>query len=226
MPLQRLFVLFAYFFIVLLGVSKAEGVDIVFFFDTIRLYSSLHKGIRMEKKNCFTGRLDIKAFTLIELLVVVLIIGILAAVALPQYQKAIMKSRYVQLVTVTNSIAQAAEVYYLANGQTPTELEELSLRMNCEHPTPARWKCGDFYCDFRLNNHITCLNEDFLQNGYGINIDFTNTAERKKYCIAISGNVNDKYHKFCKAQTQQTQHQFTYGLVGLENGHTSYWYAY
>ena len=70
-----------------------------------------------------------KAFTLIELLVVVLIIGILAAVAVPQYQKAVEKSRAVQALVVLKAVYDAAEAYYVANGTAPTTMEDLSVEI-------------------------------------------------------------------------------------------------
>ena len=69
------------------------------------------------------------AFTLIELLVVVLIIGILAAVALPQYQKAVLKSHLVQLWVRADALEKAARVYYLANEMYPTDVRELDIEI-------------------------------------------------------------------------------------------------
>ena len=68
-----------------------------------------------------------QAFTLIELLVVVLIIGILAAVALPQYEKAVEKSRATQALTLLKSVHQAIKTYKLANGEYPSSFDELAV---------------------------------------------------------------------------------------------------
>lgn len=65
-------------------------------------------------KNITMSRLG--GFTLIELLVVVLIIGILAAIAVPQYEKAVVRARVVEAQTTLNALQKGIDAYYLANG--------------------------------------------------------------------------------------------------------------
>ncbi|WP_428074855.1 type IV pilin protein [Candidatus Avelusimicrobium luingense] len=71
-----------------------------------------------------------QAFTLIELLVVVLIIGILAGVALPQYQKAVCKSRATEAMNMVRAIANAQEVYFMATGDYTNDINELDIEIS------------------------------------------------------------------------------------------------
>ena len=92
-------------------------------------------------KNAYMRELG--GFTLIELLVVVLIIGILAAVAVPQYQKAVEKSRAVQGIALVKSLADAQKVFLMANGKYTNNLEDLDISLP-GNPTGSSQQVGDF----------------------------------------------------------------------------------
>ena len=74
-----------------------------------------------------------KGFTLIELLVVVLIIGILSAVALPQYTRAVERSRSVEGMQTATALSRAMDVWLMENGGFPSSqvgLQDLGLSID------------------------------------------------------------------------------------------------
>ena len=107
----------------------------------------------------------IGGFTLIELLVVVLIIGILAAVALPQYKLAVAKSRLATIRPLLAAVKTAEETYYLANGEYTNNWAELDVDLTaCENPYTDIKKCGDFWIDPLTNMSLTNIGAYYCPN--------------------------------------------------------------
>ena len=158
-------------------------------------------------------------FTLIELLVVVLIIGILAAVAVPQYQKAVYKSRYATMKNLVRSIADAQEVYYLANNEYADDFDKLDVSIPASTTTHEyeegedadalgkRQRYYDWGSCFTSSGTIAsvqCTNNQ-ISMSYNIRLLHTrNTTMRGKHmCLARGRNdVTTIQNHMCKQETR------------------------
>ncbi len=143
-----------------------------------------------------------KGFTLIELLVVVLIIGILAAVAVPQYKVAVAKSRLATLKYLVATIKNAQEIYYLANAQYASQLDELDIDFPGGGELDTDKKKYTYPWGHCIITSTTTFCKNFQEQlSYQMYYDHSSFPTRK-VCIAYGNNVTA--NKVCLNETNQT----------------------
>jgi len=169
-----------------------------------------------------------KAFTLIELLVVVLIIAILAAIALPQYQFAVEKSRTAQAFINLKALSDAVDRFFLTYNKWPATFDELDITIGQNCTTSLCPGGGDFTYRFYMstNGLILAYKNKTSYSGTDFTVGIVmqeqtySTAQMHKGDIVCFTRSNERFDRICRALGGKTKHA---GVTGFMTSSTPFY---
>jgi prepilin-type N-terminal cleavage/methylation domain-containing protein len=116
-------------------------------------------------------------FTLLELVVVVIIIGILASVAVPQYMVTVERSRLAEGLGILGSLREAQLRYYAENGVYANDIDNIDVVID----TSSVKYFENIEVDDRINT-VAAMSRNNTASGYCGNYDLEIAADGTITC--------------------------------------------